>query len=187
MRISGGGKSIIGGVWTYTDEINVDSTDLSSITFSGLDGDDQRSYALEYYWLHAGTGVRRLDLRFNGAGLPGGSVMARRQQEVLGISLGEDRVDPDLTVADLVGAASGTFASGTVAMLTERDIAVHGIPIKCESFSKDAALLLGDRFRFTTRQGIWASLSAAITSVTLQCNTGSSIKVGSFFRLYRGT
>lgn len=181
MNINVNGRAIRRDQYGLSSDVLVAGSAVASITFSGLDDVDR--LALDVDWLHASTGVERLDLEINGDPAPGGSTMIRNQFEA-SAGLREDRTDPGFTIADLVGGAAGTSWEGVLYLLTdlsEGDKAVAEV----DGHADDSVTILGDRERFVSRRGRWNAIVGEITSISLVvASSNSEIEVGSQVMLF---
>ena len=182
MNILTNGKSMRKGTYQLQQETTVTGAAVASITYSGMD-DEQP--ALDMRWLHASTGVQRLDLQLNGNAAPGGSKMVREQFETT-TAVREDRLDPGFTIADLVAAiAGGTMWEGIICILADSTLE-EVTYASGEGYANDAILTLGDRIRFSKRNGRWNDDSmGSVSSLTAVVGSGQSmIGIGSHFKLF---
>lgn len=186
MRLNTNGEDLFGGHFqSYLSNVDVTGARVASVTFSGLDGDTDRVYAMRVIWNNPLALTKRLDLRINGDALPASAYMIRQQWE-RSLGVREDRTDPDFTIADLVGAVADTFAEAAVYLGCTRVSIPYGFTCEVRGFCRDAAILANDRERVFHRLGVWGDTSANITSLTIQTGDASAaIDLNSSFWLFR--
>jgi len=189
MFITNSGDYLLGSKLVFTGQV-VPEVAVSSVTFSGLNGDNDRLYAVSFLWRNPVTGARKLLFQPNGASPPAGSTMEVDEFEVLGL-VGTRTSDPDFGCASLTAAAVGTFVQG-VAFFAAQTAGADGSPVGRaflgRSYSQDQAAVVGVRRRHSQRSGFWLEVNQLIESITIQADpSANAIDAGSDFRLWRAS
>jgi hypothetical protein len=170
-------------VYNFAGQVDVEVA-VSSVTFTDL-GTGLELVGVDMLWVCPSTGARRLDMQINGKGPPAGSRMSRDQFD-LSLGTREDRLDPGLTVADLIAGIDNTVYRGAV-YIQSGSAHNEGVLFEGEGYAQDASVVRLDRERFSRRMGRWASVESEINSVSLAVAGGTNnIGVGSVFRAYTG-
>jgi len=178
-----------GGIFTFLGEVAPDVS-ITSMTFSGLNGDNDQIYGLRIDWRNGSTGAASLDFLPNGSATPAGSVCVREQFEAV-TALREDGTQGTFNVGDLQAVGAGTFLEGAVFFVAQSagaDGPQKHRQLLSEGYAVDTGLLLASKNRFFRRQGFWNDVNTLITSLTLSISglaIGNAIDVGSDFRLFK--
>lgn len=186
MFITNSGESMEGGLWQFLGQVTP-AVAVSSITFSGLNGDNDRLYAIKAEWSNPATGAVKLLFQPNTSTPPQGSAMAKEELEVV-TGIRADGGDANFSLADLSAAQANTFAQ-VVAFFATQTQGADGSPLgrvfQSRGFANDA-VALGTRQRFFKRSGFWNDITTVITSITLAIDTdGSALGAGSDFRIFK--
>jgi hypothetical protein len=172
MKILKNGTAIRAVAYNLFGETNV-VVAVASVTFSGVSITPRIGVNID--WKHAGTGIERLDLQFEGIPAPAGSSMVRNQLSVTaGVSTRQDRSDPGFTVADLVGILVGTFYQCAAYALCDRG--EHNDPtyVLTEGYAQDGTIIVNDIETWSTRQGRWNQIIDGFTVLTVTVASGRS-------------
>lgn len=183
MYIANSGRTNFGSKMLFGGEAAVSSA-TTSVTISGLSGDDVGCYGISLYWINPSLFSATLSLRPNGASVPSGSSMVRDGYTLnLGIMTSEPLVESDFVVGTLGLGVANSWLQGDVFLETDRSTPI-GLLCTGSSFAEDGLLLAADRLRHHRRTGFWKDTSANITSITLQASLANSIAAGSDFRVF---
>jgi hypothetical protein len=187
MFITNSGDYMTGGKFVFAGQV-APSIAVSSITFSGLNGDSDRLYGVSFLWKNPITGARKLKFQPNGSAVPSGSSMRVDEFEILGV-IGTQQNDPDFGCAQLTAAAADTFVQGT-AFFACQSINADGSPVgrayEGRGYAEDSAAVVGVRRRHFYRSGFWKDVNDVIESITIIADpSANAIDAGSDFRLWR--
>lgn len=187
MYITNSGASLDGGKFQFLGQVSPEAN-VSSITFSGLNGDNDQIYAISYQWKNPLTGSVSLKFQPNGQAVPNGSSMLEQTFEVLGGVLGNN-ADNLFSIATLVAAQQNSESQGAIffsAATAAADGSFIGRSFKGQGYSNDFAAAVGAREKHYRRSGFFNDTQTLITSITLITSDGSNaIGVGSDFRLWK--
>jgi len=187
MFITNSGDYVNGGKFVFGGQV-APAIDVSSVTFSGLDGNADRVYAVSFLWRNPLTGARKLKYQPNGAAVPAGSSMQIDEFEILGL-LATRTTDPDFGMASLVAAAADTYVQG-VAFFATQTAAADGSPVgrafEGRGYCEDSQAIVGVRRRHFYRSGFWKNVDDQMTSLTIIADPeANAIGAGSDFRIWR--
>jgi len=187
MFITNSGEALLGGKFQFLAQVAPDVA-VSSVTFSGLNGDNDRIYAVSFRWLNPITGARKLKFQPNGDAVPAGSSMRLDEFEILGLVSAQSN-DSDFGIAQLTAAAANTFVQG-VAYFAAQTVAADGSPLgrafEGRGYCEDQAAIVGARRRHFYRSGFWKEVDTLMESLTILTNpAGNAIDAGSDFRLWK--
>lgn len=187
MFITNSGDYMTGGKFVFAGQV-APSVPVSSVTFSGINGDSDRLYGISFLWKNPVTGARKLKFQPNGSAVPQGSSMRVDEFEVLaGVSTQQN--DTDFGIAQLTAAAADTFVQGT-AFIACQSIAADGSPVgrafEGRGYAEDQVAVVGARRRHFYRSGFWKDVDAVVESITIVADpAANAIGAGSDFRLWR--
>jgi hypothetical protein len=187
MFITNSGDYMTGGKFSFTGQV-APNVDVASIIFSGINGDNDRLYAVSFLWRNPITGARKLKFQPNGSAVPAGSSMQVDEFEILG-AVATRTSDPDFGCAQLTAAAPDAFVQGTAFFATQ-STAADGSPVgrayEGRGYAEDQAPIVGVRRRHFYRSGFWKEVSAVVESLIIIADPeGNAIGAGSDFRLWR--
>lgn len=188
MFITNSGDTIEAGKLEFLAQLSP-SVPVSSMTFSGLNGDADRVYAVSMYWKNPITGAVSLQFQPNGLSAPSGSTMVLTQFDaVTGLTFMAS-ADSTFSVGNLGAGPANTFLQGA-AFFAAASISADGSPVgrafKAETYAEDGAVLLGDKRTHAKRTGFWKDSTTQVTSITIATSTGgAAIDAGSDFRLWK--
>lgn len=187
MYITNSGDTLQGGKFVFVGQSAPDSN-VSSITFSGLNGDNDRVYAISYQWKNPLTGQVNLQFQPNGNTVPNGSSMEKHELEAISATL-IDAADSTFSLANLVANQQNTFSQGAFffsAATSAADGSFLGRSAMGHGYSTDSVAVVGTRQRHYTKKGFFNDTTTLITSITIVTDTGTAaIGVGSDFRIWK--
>lgn len=187
MFINNSGEHIEGGKFQFLGQIAPD-VPVTDITFSGLDGDADRVYALSFLWKNPLTGARKLMFQPNAESPAAGSSMQVHDFEITGLA-GAESNDADFGLAVLTANTADRYVQGAAffaAMQASADGSPVGRTFKGEGYCEDSAAVVGAQRHHYTRQGFWAEVATKMESLTIATNpTAAAIDAGSDFRLWK--
>lgn len=183
MFINPYGKHTKGGTFVQISQTVVDTVALSSVSLPVGGGDIL--YGISFYWLNALSSNKVLEMRINGLAVPAGCFSAGTQFERTQ-SVRTNLNAPRLVVCNIQAAGAGTFAVGSCYIHADTTNQPYGYLFESEWMARDSVLVVGDRERLCSDQGIWPRNGITqVDSITIQSVDGSNcIGVGSDFRFF---
>lgn len=180
-------ENIFGGKFVFLGQF-APNVPISSMTFSGMDGDQERVYGLSFVWLNPITGARKLKFMPVGATPPGNSTMRVHEFEAIaGVST--EVSDPDFAIASLVADATDTFVQGAAFAhgTTEGQVGPPlGRVMESKGYAQDSLPTVGVRRIHFDRSGFWDEVDVVWNSLTIETEpVANAIGAGSDFRLYK--
>ncbi len=187
MFITNSGDSLEGGKFVFLGQVSPDVA-VSSITFSGIDGDQDRVYGLSFYWKNPLTGSRKLLFKPNSSTPPAGSSCFLQVYEAISALL-SNLTDADFPISTLVAASANTAVNGAL-FVDSRTLAADGSPLgrsaEMKGYAEDQEAIVGVRRKHFRHRGHWNDANSQWTSITIEANPpGNGIDAGSDFRLWK--
>jgi hypothetical protein len=187
MYITNAGDTLDGGKMSFMGQSSPE-TNVSSITFSGLDGNSDRVYAISYQWKNPLAGAVSLQFQPNGNSVPQGSSMEKLEFEILSGVLASAS-DATFSVANLTANQQNTSSQGVIfiaAQTAAADGSFIGRSVKGQGYSTDSVAIVGERRRHYKRSGFFNDTVTNITSITLATDSATAaIGAGSDFRIWK--